>query len=65
MIINVIMFTLVKTMKLVNMKWAQVTTKTTIERVKSEMDLEVFIEEKLNFCEHITKKVNIAIKTSA
>ena len=32
----------------------------TIKRVESEKDLEVFIDDKLNFREHITKKVNIA-----
>ena len=31
----------------------------TIKRVESEKDLEVFIDDKLNFREHITKKVNI------
>ena len=34
--------------------------RSTIKRVESEKDLGVFIEEKLNFREHITKKVNIA-----
>ena len=32
----------------------------TIKIVESEKDLGVFIDEKLNFCEHIAKKVNIA-----
>ena len=32
----------------------------TIKRVESEKDLGVFIDEKLNFRDHITKKVNIA-----
>ena len=32
----------------------------TIKRVESEKDLGVFIDEKLNFRNHITKKVNIA-----
>ena len=31
----------------------------TIKRIESEKDLGVFIDEKLNFREHITKKVNI------
>ena len=34
--------------------------RSTIKRVESEKDLGVFIDEKLNFREHITKKVNIA-----
>ena len=33
--------------------------RTTIKRVDSEKDLGVFIDEKLNFREHITKKVNM------
>ena len=32
----------------------------TIKSVESEKDLGVFIDEKLNFRDHITKKVNIA-----
>ena len=36
--------------------------RSTIKRVESENDLGVFIDEKLNFREHITKKVNIANK---
>ena len=32
----------------------------TIKRVESEKDLGVFIDEKLNFRDHITNKVNIA-----
>ena len=32
----------------------------TIKRVEPEKDLEVFIDDKLNFHEHITMKVNIA-----
>ena len=36
--------------------------RSTIKRVESEKDLGVFIDEKLNFREHITKKVNIANK---
>ena len=34
--------------------------RSTIKRVESEKDLGVFIDEKLNFRGHITKKVNIA-----
>ena len=34
--------------------------RTAIKRVESEKDLGVFIDERLNFREHITKKVNIA-----
>ena len=34
--------------------------RSTIKRVESEKDVGVFIDEKLNFREHITKKVNIA-----
>ena len=34
--------------------------RSTIKRAKSEKDLGVFIDEKINFREHITKKVNIA-----
>ena len=33
--------------------------RSTIKRIESEKDLGVFIDEKLNFREHITKKVNI------
>ena len=36
--------------------------RSTIKRVESEKDLGVFIDEKLNFREHMTKKVNIANK---
>ena len=34
--------------------------RSTIKRVESEQDLGLFNDEKLNFREHITKKVNIA-----
>ena len=46
-------------MEYVNMKWDQ-DTRTEIQRVKSEKDLEVIIDEKLKFREHIIQKVNTA-----
>ena len=39
---------------------ASVDNKITIKRVVSEKDLGVFNVDKLNFREHITKKINIA-----
>ena len=39
---------------------ASVDNRITIKRVESEKDLEVFNVDKLNFREHITKRISIA-----
>ena len=56
---NAIMFTQENT-EASNYEMGSGDNRTTIKRVESEKDLGVFIDEKLNFHEHITKKVNIA-----